>query len=174
MKNLGKVFEQCIQKSVPNYVWVHRLQDNAQSFGGSSNLRFSRKNPFDYLMFDSQNRILYALELKTVQGKSISFEKNKSQKGVIHYHQIEGLNMCCKYRNFKSGFLIEFRELEKTVFIDIREFNKLIDSISKKSFCFSDLDEHDIRYIVIPQTKLRTRYKYKMNILFELEEKENE
>ena len=93
MKNQGKIFEESIKKSVPDYALLYRLPDAAQSFGGGSNLRFSQKNPFDFLLWDSYKHILYALEAKTVQGQSISFERNKSEHGEIHYHQISGVNV---------------------------------------------------------------------------------
>ena len=35
-----------------------------------------------------------------------------------------------------------------------------MDEIQKKSFTIADLDDHQIRYIKIPQKKMRTRYKY--------------
>lgn len=159
MQNIGKVFEEQIKKSIPSYVLLYRLPDAAQSFDKSS-LRFSHKNPFDYIMWDSKNKILFALELKTVQGKSISFERDKTEKGSIHFHQIEGLNKWGKYDGIISGFIIEFRQLEKTVFIDIESFNRLISCVQKKSFCFDDLDEYDIPYIVINQKLNRTRYIY--------------
>ena len=88
MKGVGKVFENNFKKSMPDYALLYRLPDAAQSFGKSSNLRFSNKNPFDFILFDSKWKILYALELKSVKGKSISFERTKEDKGDIHYHQI--------------------------------------------------------------------------------------
>lgn len=158
--NQGKRFENDIKESVPEHILLYRLNDAAQSFGRSGDLRFSLKNPFDYIMWDSNNRHLYALELKTVSGKSISFEREKEDKGIIHYHQILGLNKWNEYNGVICGFVIFFREIEKTVFIEISDFNELISVIDKKSFSFDDLDKHKIRNIIIPQTKKRTRYKY--------------
>ena len=160
MKNTGKVFEEQIKKSVPDYALLYRLPDAAQSFGGSSKLRFSSKNPFDFLLWDSRKHILYALEMKTVGGKSISFERDKDEKCEIHYHQINGLNEWHKYDGIVCGFIIEFRELAKTVFIDIDAFNGLINAIPKKSFNFNDLMEYKVSHTVIAQTKARTRYTY--------------
>lgn len=160
MANIGKVFETQFKKSTPDYALIYRLPDSAQSFGGSNNLRFSRKNPFDFLLWDSERRILYALELKTVEGKSISFERNKDEKGKIHYHQIAGLNKWNKYNGIICGFIIEFRAIETTIFIDIEDFNKLISLIDKHSFNFEDLKMYKIPYIVIPQKKLKTNYRY--------------
>lgn len=159
-KNIGKIFEEQLKKSVPEYDLIYRLPDSAQSFGGASSLRFSAKNPFDFLLWDSKRRILYAIEAKTVADKSISFEKAKEEQGEIHYHQIKGLNNWNKYDGVVCGFVIEFRKLETTIFIEISEFNKLIELIPKKSFTLKDLDEYNINYTIINQTKKRTRYLY--------------
>lgn len=164
-RNPGKIFEQCVAKSIPKYALLHRLHDSAQSFCGNSDLRFSSKNPFDYLLWDSQRRYLYALELKTVKGKSIGFERTKEEQSEIHYHQIVGLNKVAKFENTICGFIIEFRALEKTVFIDIHDFNKLIDTIQKKSFTYDDLAKYGIPYFVIPQKKKRVRYTYDIDSL---------
>lgn len=160
MKNVGKQFEANIKKSIPDYALLYRLPDAAQSFGGTNNLRFSRKNPFDFLLWDSKRRFLYALELKTVAGKSISFERTKEEKGLIHFHQIKGLNEWNKYNGIISGFIIEFRGIETTIFVEIGLFNELISTIDKKSFNFDDLVKSHLPYIVIPQNKKRTRYTY--------------
>lgn len=156
----GKNFEVQFAKSAPDYALVYRVPDSAQAFGRSSNLRFSRKNPFDYLIWDSKRRRLYALELKSVGGKSISFERTKEDKGEIHYHQINGLNGWNEYDGITCGFVIEFREMELTVFIDIEDFNKLIVAVGKKSFNLKDLDDYDIPYFVIPQWKPKVNYRY--------------
>lgn len=158
--NTGKIFEQDFKKSAPDYAMIYRLPDSAQSFGGSSNLRFSRKNPFDYLIYDSQRHILYALEMKTVKGKSISFERNKNENGEIHFHQIEGLKKWDRYDGIVCGFVIEFRKIEKTVFIKIKEFDKLINIITKKSFNYDDLVLYKIEYEIISQKKVRTHFTY--------------
>lgn len=158
--NVGKIFEMQIKASVPEYALLYRLPDSAQSFGGGNNLRFSKKNPFDFLLWDSKRHILYAIEAKTVSGKSISFEIEKDDNAIIHYHQIKGLNEWNKYDGIICGFLIEFREIETTVFIDIENFNSLTNKIGKKSFNMKDIENSDITYYVIPQKIKRTRYVY--------------
>ena len=155
----GKNFESQWRKSIPDYSLLYRLPDSAQSFGGSSKLRFSSKNPFDFLLWDSKRRNLYALEMKTVKGKSISFERSEDEHGEIHYHQIVGLNEWSKF-GIICGVVIEFREIERTVFIKIDEFNKIIQEVPKKSFNFDDLSRYGIDYIIISQKKARTRYTY--------------
>ncbi len=163
MKNVGKQFEAQIKASTPEYALLYRLPDSAQSFGGSNKLRFSNKPPFDFLLWDSLRHKLYALETKTVQGKSISFERSKDEHAEIHYHQICGLNNWNKYDGVTCGFIIEFRALEKTVFIEIEEMNKLISLTSKRSFNYNDLNELGILYVLIGQKKARTRYTYDLD-----------
>lgn len=159
-QGIGKIFETQWKKSVPSYALLYRLPDAAQSFGRSNNLRFSSKNPFDFLLWDSLKHRLYALEMKTVAGKSITFERNQGEKGTIHYHQIKSLNSWNQYDGIFCGFIIEFRKIETTIFLDIKEFNKLISLINKKSFNFNDLNNYNIKYTIIKQIKAQTRYTY--------------
>lgn len=166
-KNIGKIFEEQVIKSLPDYVLSYRLPDSAQSFGRNEKLRFSRKNPFDYLLWDSKKHILYALEMKTVSGKSISFERTKEESREIHHHQIEGLTQWNKYDGTVCGFVIEFREIETTVFISIDSFNKLICKVEKKSFNYNDLQDSGLTYLIIPQRKKRTRYLYDIEVLLQ-------
>ena len=163
MASVGKQFERDFTKSAPDYVGVIRLPDAAQSFFKSSNLRFSNKNPYDFLLWNPKTLTLYALELKTVKGKSISFERTKDENGEIHYHQITGLDNFEKIGECVCGFVIEFRKIETTVFIEISEFNKLINAIPKKSFNYDDLEKYGVQYVIIEQQMARTRYTYNMD-----------
>lgn len=158
--NVGKKFEKDFSESIPEYVLVYRLPDSAQAFGDSSRLRFSNKNPFDFMLWDSQRHILYALEMKSVSGKSVSFERDKDDKGVIHFHQIEGLNKYNKYEGIVCGFVINFRSIETTLFLYIDSFNGVVKSINKKSMSYDDIIKSGYPSIVIPQFKKRTRYTY--------------
>lgn len=158
--NKGKEFEEQWKLSVPDYALLYRIPDPAQAFGGGNALRFSRKPDFDFLLWDSKKHILYALELKTVGGKSISFEREKEDKGEIHYNQIVGLNRWNRYDGIICGFVINFREITKTIFLPIDGMNKIIDGIAKKSFNYDDLESKKIPYISIDSKKLRTRYRY--------------
>ena len=159
-RNVGKQFEDMIRKSIPDYALLYRIPDPAQSFGKSSKTRFSLKPPFDFIIWDSHKRNLFALEMKTVGGKSISFERTKDDNGDIHFYQISGLSSWSKYDGIICGLVIEFREIETTIFIDIENFKQLMDEIPKKSFSFHDLTEYNVPYTVISQTKARTRYTY--------------
>lgn len=160
MKNTGKLFEQDLKKSVPDYALMYRLPDPAQVFSKTDNLRFSAKSPFDFLLWDAKRHLLYAFEAKTVAGKAISFERSKEESKEIHYHQIQGLTKWSEYDGITAGFIIEFRGLEQTIFLDIQDFNKLIEMIDKKSFNVKDLADNGLPYFIIPQQRMKTRSKY--------------
>lgn len=168
MANIGKIFENELKDSMPDYVICVRLPDAAQSFGGSMKTRFSRKSPFDFIFWDSENRVIYSIEAKTVKGKSISFERYKGDKQRdIHYHQIEALREWQKYKGVVSGFIISFRQIEKTILLPINEFDTLVECIDKVSFNYADLTENNISFFVIPQNLKRTRYNYDIEKLLQ-------
>ena len=156
-KSVGKQFEENWRKSVPDNVFYYRPPDQAQSFGGGQNLRFSAKSPCDCFMYDGD--IFYTLELKSVGTKSISFEREKTDKGVIHKHQIDNLQKYSTYKNIVSGFLLDFRLSEKTYFCMIEEFIEMINGLDKKSFNESDLFEW-CNPIEIDKKKLKVNWRY--------------
>lgn len=159
-KNIGKKFEQDIQDSCNYPILLKRLNDSAQSYNQNGGMRFTLKNPFDFYLHINRHYPFMCLELKSVQGKSISFERTKNDKGVIHYHQIQGLLEVSKYDDVLAGFIINFRENEETYFIEINEFYKMIGNLDKKSFNINDLREYNC--VLISSLKKRTRYKYDM------------
>lgn len=108
-------------------------------------------------MFDGNT--FYTLELKSVGTKSISFEREKTDKGIIHKHQIDNLNKFSKYKNIVSGFLLDFRLSDKTYFCMIEEFIHMINQLNKKSFNEQDLFEH-CNPILIAKKKLKVNYQY--------------
>lgn len=151
MKNEGKTFEQAFQKSIPENILVKRFNDNAASFGGSKNTRFSSTNECDYELFDPSSRTLYFLELKTSLG-SLSFwrddfekydENGKKEKQTfqIKKNQILGLEKFNEYENVVCGLIINFRNTESndTFFIYINEFVKYTNKLNKKSININDV-----------------------------------
>lgn len=109
------------------------------------------------MMFDGSH--FFCLELKTVAGKSISFEKTKKDQGIIHYHQIEYLKSCLNYKNIIPGLIIDFRGTGNTWFLHINQWDGLINSITKKSFNESDLLSYS-HPILILKKKLKVNYRY--------------
>lgn len=121
-------------------------------------------------MFDGE--ILYTIELKSVGTKSISFERDKSDKGVIHKHQIDNLSKFSTYQNIVSGFLFDFRLSDMTYFCDISDFINMINGLDKKSFNEKDLLKW-CNPIEIEKKKLKVNYRYNINNLFEKVRKQN-
>lgn len=156
-KNVGKVFEENWKKSIPENVWYYRPPDSAQSFGSNSNLRFSAKSPCDCFMYNGE--VFYTLELKSVGTTSISFERTKEDKGVIHKHQIDKLLEFSTYKNIVSGLLLDFRPSNKTYFCMIEEFVNMTNNLDKKSFNEKDLNEW-CNPIIIEKKKLKVNYRY--------------
>ena len=111
---------------------------------------------------------MYALELKSVGTSSISFERTKEEKGVIHYHQIKGLREFVSYRNMIAGFLFNFRKkdnIETTYFQHINDFDRMIASIDKKSFNEKYLKKFNP--IIVNSRKLKVNYRYHVSELLE-------
>ena len=109
------------------------------------------------MMFDGNH--FFCLELKSVAGKSISFERTKNDKGEIHYHQIEYLKSCLNYKNIIPGLIIDFRGAGNTWFLHINQWDMLINSISKKSFNESDLLSYS-HPLLVSKKKLKVNYRY--------------
>lgn len=159
--NEGKIFEEQFRRSAPDYVILHRLRDSSQSFSGGELSKFSVKNPFDYILWDSKAHILYALELKSTKSDRIQFERKGDRKrNGIHWHQIDALNKWNQFDGVIGGIIIEFRQIGKVIFIHIDDFNKLSDTIDSVGFRISDLEKHNIPYTVIDRRFAKTKYKY--------------
>lgn len=107
-------------------------------------------------MYDGSK--LWTLELKTVGGSSISFERDEHDKGEIHWYQIESLKKFGEYNNVCSGLLIDFRVTGNTWFLDIKRWDDLVKSISKKSF--NELDLLCTSPVKVKKELLRTNYRY--------------
>ena len=166
MKNEGKIFEQCFQKSIPDNILVKRFNDNAASFGGSVNTRFSSTNECDYELFDPESRTLYFLELKSSLN-SLTFwrddfeEKGKKQTFMIKKHQIKGLSDSIKYQNIVAGLVLNFRNKENTYFWNINDFLEFSNNTDKKSFNEDDVIMHN--GYLINQTKKIKHYIYEID-----------
>lgn len=143
MKNEGKIFEDDIRDSIPNYAKLLRLPDPPHSFTKRKDTKFSKKNPYDFECFDSKRRTLYCWELKSTFKKYMGFQTSDEddREVLIKWHQIEGLAKASKYENVIAGFLLNFRldNGEQLVyFLNIKDFNKMMDNINKKSFNIMD------------------------------------
>lgn len=171
MKNSGKIFEEDFKKSISSEVLYIRLPDPPQAFVKTKTTRFSAKNPCDCFLFDTQNQLLYALELKTTKQKSISFESvsviDDIKIRMIHKHQIVGLMEFQKYENVNGGFIFNFRDekndKQTTYYQNISNFLKMTKKIQKYSFNEKDLMKY--KAIEIIGEKKRTHYKWDVSNL---------
>jgi len=152
--NYGKKFEKDFKNSIPDNVFFYRFRDGTGAWEKSDITRFQSSNVSDCMLFYQGK--LFLLELKTVQGKSFSFAN-------VRQNQIEQLLKASIFEGITAGFIINFRDIEKTVFISAFHMYDTMCSICKKSFNISDLD--NIKHIEIPSIKKRVHYKYDLERL---------
>lgn len=144
--NVGKKFEKCFKDSIPDFCLKYRLKDPPQAQNHTINSTFSWDNPCDFFMFDTRNRELWCLELKSTKQKYMSFEdinSNSPKKKTIKKHQILDLAKFGKFDYVNAGFIINFRDEEKGVersyYQNINDFMHMCANISKTSFNEIDL-----------------------------------
>lgn len=141
---------------MPSTCWIYRLRDNASSFSGGSNTRFTSSNICDYIAYDDISRTLYLWELKSTKGTSISLD-------MVRQNQIDGLLEASKH-NLVAGLIVNYRnDNNDTFFILIDYYVDMINSINKKSFNVKDIEKYG--GIRIESTKKRTRFSYNMDKL---------
>lgn len=164
--NAGKEFEKQFKDSVPKDMYFLRLHDSANGFSENRQKGgFAVKSPYDCLLMKIPK--VYALELKSVQGKSLSFENlMKESKGnkVIKKHQIEQLRIA-QSKGLNAGFIINFRSINKTYYLPIQAFDRIT---NMQMGVKSSINEMDIiNYAtVIPQKLRKTTYAYDVTVLF--------
>lgn len=171
MKNSGKRFEEDFCNSVDkNKLFVYRLKDSAQSYNNSKGTKFTWDNPCDFFIYNCKSQFLYAIECKSTKFKTMNFQFNKNDSGskMIKYHQIKSLSDFSVYKGMIPCFILNFRDeehgTERTYCIDIKNFNKMIKEINKKSFNEMDLILYGA--IKIEGKKKRTRYYWDIEKLF--------
>lgn len=168
-KNEGKKFESIIKSSAPPYLKIVRIPDPPQSFTQRSDTKFSKKNPYDFEVFDSLHRIQYSWELKSTAQKYLTYhtceEDEKDGKSAnIQWHQIEGLTKASEYNNATAGFLLNFRldsGEQLLYFLNIKDFNKMMKNVNKRSFNIMDV----VLYggIKIDGEKKRVNYRWNLD-----------
>ena len=165
-KSVGKVFEDSFIKSVPDYCWHKRLNDNAASWNNGEKTRFTSTNECDFLLFDCNTRTLSALELKTTSGSLTywreDFEKKEKKKNYqIKKNQVLGLMEWSKYL-MNCGFIFNFRNKgNRTFFVMIDDFLDYTSILDKKSINMNDVLQ--MNPIEIENTLLRTNYRYNID-----------
>ena len=101
------------------------------------------------------------MELKSTKGTSINLWKeglDPKKTYNIKKHQIEALEEASTYKGCISGFIFNFRAVERTYFLHIEDFLEFTGQTEKKS-----INEKDIVNsggIIIKQKKKRVRFTY--------------
>lgn len=177
MKNEGKKFESVFKLCSPSYLKITRIPDPPQSFTQRDDTKYSKKNPYDFEVFDSLHRIQYSWELKTTSQKYLTYhtseEDEKEKKGAnIQWHQIEGLTKASEYDNCTAGFMFNFRldnGEQLLYFMNIKDFNRFRKSTNKKSLNIMDISLNG--GIKIKGEKLRVNYRWDLDEFLESQSK---
>lgn len=145
--NAGKQFEQDFRKSIPERVFFYRFRDGTAAWKVQENTRFQQSNMCDCMIF---NGILYLLELKTHKGKSIPFS-------AIRENQITELSKASTYPKIIAGFVVNFRDAEKTYFATAPKIEYFMSHEERKSIPLIWFEENGT---LIQQKRLRVHYRY--------------
>ena len=146
--NYGKEFEQDFKTSAESLdrVWLYRPSD----FGGGQAARFTNHSLCDYILFNDATGKLFLLELKSVQGNSISCpgvtlcadidfaqqllldvtdkETKKQRKEDLKNKLRKGNSYKIKYHQLSNLIQIEtdirYNNIETYIIINFRDYNK--------------------------------------------------
>jgi len=141
MAGEGKRFEREFKKSAEKQgLLCVRFNDSDMSYNPNKELRskFTTTNPSDFLIYKFP--YVFFIENKSTKYKSISFELNEKDNGMIHLHQIRDLSNLTLYEGVHAGFVFNFRHEEEnepytedTYYMSIQDFNNFVSSTDRKS-----------------------------------------
>ena len=158
--NTGKKFEKNFKASVPKDIYYLRLNDPAVGFtGGASSYAVS--NPFDCLLYNGQR--LYCLELKSKNGAITYWREDFEADGKKHTfeikkHQILGLKKAAQYDGVFAGLIINFRNVDETWCLPIRNFLDYTAELRKKSINAKDAANMGGLPVAVRKLKVNERY----------------
>lgn len=151
--NHGKRFEEDIKNSVPDNWFCYRLKDSSGSWSNNDKSRFTPSNMCDFIIFTG--RMLYSIECKSFLGKSMPYGNLNDKKGS----KLDQLERAALKENCRSLFILNFRSLEKTFYIDAMFVGSRLRSGERKSL---SLEEAEIYGALIPQKLKKVRYTYQL------------
>lgn len=148
--NAGKVFETNFKVSIPEDMFYYRFRDGTGGFDGqkNENVRFQHSNICDCMIFTYGK--LFLLELKSHKGKSLPFK-------AIRENQIKELKKADEYNDIIAGLVVNFRDIEKTYFVDIKNVLDYMKETDRKSL---PLEFFILEGIEIESKKIRVNYRY--------------
>ena len=156
MSNEGKRFEQDFINSVPEHIFRYRFKDGTAGFAGQKNEngRFQAKNMCDFMLYHKK---LFLLELKSHKGKSFPFS-------CIRENQLEELSKAQSFVGIIPGIVFNFRDLERTYFVNIHHVHYYYYHAERKSFPLDFIQQWGLP---IEGYKKRTRYSYDIETFIE-------
>lgn len=161
--NKGYVLQDNIKKSCEKQdILFYRFKDSPFSFANSDKTKFTTNNICDCMMFLA-NKLLF-VELKSTKGKSFSFtEHSLRQLNDINkiIHNKQGLRRFGVY----GCFIIEFRELEETYFIQVQDILKYLNENNTKTINIQKYIKNN-KFIKVEQKLLRKNYTFDFRKLF--------
>lgn len=163
MRNKGYILQDNIKKSCEKQdILFYRFKDSPFSFANSDKTKFTTNNICDCMMFLA-NKLLF-VELKSTKGKSFSFtEHSLRQLNDINkiIHNKQGLRRFGVY----GCFIIEFREIEETYFIQVQDILKYLNENNTKTINIQKYIKNN-KFIKIEQKLLRKNYNFDIRKLF--------
>lgn len=136
----GKNLEQDFKTSCPSDMFIYRVPD----------IKYGVKSLCDFILYSYPR--LFLLELKSTQEKTFPIKN-------IAEHQLE--NMSKFNKNYiVAGFILNFRQHNKTYFIRGDVLESIIEQLSLKRLSVEILEEYGV---LIPQEIKRTRYRYDLD-----------
>lgn len=116
-KNSGKKFESSVESACKKRrIFYFRIRDVNPA--ALKSMFAIPKNKYDSLIYYKKH--LFAIEMKSVNAKSISFSES-----MIKENQIKNLQEASTYDGVIAGFLFNFRkDVNKTYFVNVFDFIK--------------------------------------------------
>lgn len=152
-QNEGKKFEEDIQNSIPENWWCYRLKDSSGSWSKTDKSRFTPKNMCDFIIFNTEKGYNYGIECKSFKGKSMPYGNLNDVKGK----KLDALCDMSSKKNCCGGFILNFRDLNETYWIEAVVLNAIKENSDRKSLSLGEVELYG-KYI--PQKLKRVRYSY--------------
>lgn len=149
MGNPGKNFEEDFRKSVKinNEISLQRLYDVT---GGRAGIHYH----CDFIAYKYPHE--YHLELKSTKGTRLNFN-------YISDNQYNGLLEKSKIKGVYAGILINFREVEKTYFVNITTI-KMLRILDIKSISYLEAEQYGVE---LTGAKKRVKFTYDVGKLLD-------
>ena len=161
----GTRFQNNIRESCKkDNILYYKFKDSPSIYGGKQdNIRFTPNNICDILMYD--NYLVFA-ELKSTKSNSFSFTDNAFRQ-LMELNDIVMDNSNNFRKGVSSGFIIEFRELEKTIFIFAYEIIRFLNTNNVKTVNMKKVldNSYKLDYIELEGVKKKVNTTYNITKL---------